>query len=392
MKKGPKIVVGTPGRTLDHIERGTLKLGKVAMAVLDEADEMLDMGFRVDIQKILRETPKSRQTVLFSATMSRAILDLTKKFQRDPKLIKVASDKQSPLAIEQTYFDVEASGKTKLLTQLLTEHSPKLSIVFCNTRRKVDAVCRALRSRGFYSALIHGDIKQSKRDSIMKKFRSEKVKILVATDVAARGIDVSNVEAVFNYNIPKERESYVHRIGRTGRAGKAGKAISLVARDEQKIFRNIMKYAKTKIEQGSTEGLPDLDFLTERKKDRHNEDRPSAPSRKDTRLQKALPSQEKETAQEKRAARKKEKALLRAQASIATDSFAPGENEFLEDPSFTGREHRIIGKINKRLRKKRRGELSKYLLMMGDLVDDDNSLEDVSAMLLKMVVEGRARS
>ena len=266
LRKCPKIIIGTPGRTLDHIERGSLKLDKVKMVILDEADEMLDMGFRIDIQQILKCTPNNRQTVLFAATMSREILNLTKKFQINPIMIKVVNEELSANMIEQSYFDIEQSRKTKLLAQLLTEHNPRLSIVFCNTRRNVDAVCNDLRAHGFCSAAIHGDIRQSKRDSIMNKFRNEKVNILVATDVAARGIDVSNVEVVFNYEIPRERESYVHRIGRTGRAGKTGKAISFVSRTEFGKLRDIMRYTNSDIKCEKVKNLPDLEFSFGRKK------------------------------------------------------------------------------------------------------------------------------
>ncbi|MFH1643785.1 MAG: DEAD/DEAH box helicase [bacterium] len=261
LKRNPKIIVGTPGRTLDHIKRGTLKVDKVKMVVLDEADEMLDMGFRQDLQEILKGMPNNRQTVLFSATIPREVLDLTHKFQKNPKIIKISNEEIHSKMIEQTYFDVEPSKKTFLLTQLLTKHNPRLSIVFCNTKRNVDVVCDDLRSQGFYSAAIHGDIRQAKRDSIMNKFRNAKINILVATDVAARGIDVSNVEVIFNYGIPRERESYVHRIGRTGRAGKTGKAISLVSRSEFHTFRNIMKYTNIYIERKSATDLPEIEFI-----------------------------------------------------------------------------------------------------------------------------------
>lgn len=261
LRKHPKIVVGTPGRTIDHIERGTLRLDKVKMVVLDEADEMLDMGFRVDIQKILNKTPRERQTVLFSATMSREVLNLTQKFQTRPKRINVVKENFIANVIDQSYFDIEPSRKTKLLAQLLVEHNPRLSIVFCNTRRHVDTVCDDLRANGFFSAAIHGEIRQAKRDSIMNKFRNEKVNILVATDVAARGIDVANIEMIFNYGIPRERESYVHRIGRTGRAGKTGKAISFVSRTEFKQFRDIMRFTKVDIRRTEARDLPDLDFI-----------------------------------------------------------------------------------------------------------------------------------
>ena len=339
LKRLPKIVVGTPGRTLDHIERGTLKLDKVKLVVLDEADEMLDMGFRVDIQKILKNTPKERQTVLFSATMSSDVLDLTRKFQKNPEMIKVTGENLN-LMIEQSYFDVEPSRKTRLLAQLLTEYNPKLSIVFCNTKRKVDSVCRDLRLQGFYSDVIHGGIRQSKRDSIMNKFRNNKVNILVATDVAARGIDVSDIDIIFNYGIPRECESYVHRIGRTGRAGKTGKAVSLVSRTEFGRLRNIMRFTKADIECKKVNGLPDLEFLSKDKKQNNFEQN----------------NFEQKTFEQK--------------TFVRTEKPSPVET------------------INNRIKRINKDELSKYLPMVNDLVNEHNSIEDVSAALLKMAVEG----
>ena len=334
--RGPKIVIGTPGRTLDHINRGRLRLSNVKMVILDEADEMLDMGFRVDLQNILKSTPSSKQTVLFSATMSREILNLTKQFQYNPKVIKVEGEKLSAAMVEQSYFDVESSGKTRLLAQLITEHNPRLAIVFCNTRRMVDRVCSDLRDYGFYSAAIHGDIRQAKRDSIMKKFRNERVNILVATDVAARGIDVSNVEVVFNHGIPKERESYVHRIGRTGRAGKAGKAISLVSRSEFRMLQDIIRYTKADIERKKVDNLPDLDFAFK--------DKPK-----------------------------------------------PEHNSFINDKNIIEKQDRVFIRINSRIKGIRKDELSRYLVMMNDLVNEGTSLENVSAALLKMVVESEGK-
>jgi ATP-dependent RNA helicase DeaD len=337
LRRGPKIVIGTPGRTLDHINCGRLRLSKVKMVILDEADEMLDMGFRVDIQNILKSTPSSRQTVLFSATMSCEILNLTKQFQYNPKMIKVAGEKLSAKMVEQSYFDVEPFRKTRLLAQLLTEYNPRLSIVFCNTKRKVDAVCGDLRAHGFYSAAIHGDIRQTKRDSIMNKFRKEKVNILVATDVAARGIDISNVEVVFNYGIPKERESYVHRIGRTGRAGKAGKAISLVSKSEFRLLRDIIRYTNADIERKKADNLPDLDFAFKDKRKAECDDSAKSKNRID----------------------KKDRLFIR---------------------------------INSRIKGIRKDELSKYLVMANDLVDEGTSLENISAALLKMVVESESKA
>jgi len=247
LARGPQIIIGTPGRTLDLVKRGALRLDQVKMVVLDEADEMLNMGFRKDIEQILKVITPERQMVLFSATMSSAILQLTKRYQKNPKIIKVAQEKLSVASVEQVYFDVEPFDKKNALVKLIDAYKPKLSIVFCNTKRKVDEVSRDLRKKGYLVAGTHGDIRQSKRDTIMSKFRRGRINILVATDVAARGIDIANVGIVFNYEIPKDVESYVHRIGRTGRAGKSGKALSLVSRREFGQLRNIMRYTKVNI-------------------------------------------------------------------------------------------------------------------------------------------------
>lgn len=247
LRKGPQIIVGTPGRVIDLMERGVLSFSKVAMVVLDEADEMFDMGFRDDIEFILSGMQQQKQTVLFSATMSPEILQLTKKFQTNPTIVKVAAEKVTAPAIEQFYFDVESPQKTTLLMRLLDQHDPKLAIVFCNTKHKVDDVARALQRAGYRAEGIHGDVRQAKREKIMGKFRSDRIAVLVATDVAARGIDVSDVQMVVNYDIPMERESYVHRIGRTGRAGKTGKAFSFVSRKDFYKFNIIRRFTQANI-------------------------------------------------------------------------------------------------------------------------------------------------
>lgn len=247
LRRGAQVVIGTPGRTLDHLERRTLSLRHVKMVVLDEADEMLKMGFRQDIEAILNKTPDQKQTTLFSATMSPEILKLTKVYQNDPKVIKVAQKKVSAPTVKQLFFKVDMADKKQAFVHLLNEYQPELSIVFCNTRRKVDKVAKNLKNKGYLVEGIHGDIKQTKRDRIMSKFRKRKINILVATDVAARGIDVSNVEMVVNYEIPRDVESYVHRIGRTGRAGKTGRALSLVSRPEFRRLKDIQRYTKTDI-------------------------------------------------------------------------------------------------------------------------------------------------
>ncbi|MDR0900155.1 MAG: DEAD/DEAH box helicase [Methanobrevibacter sp.] len=258
LKKGVHIIIGTPGRLLDHIERGTLKLSGIEMAVLDEADEMLDMGFREDIEKILEKTPKKRQTLLFSATMPKAIKKLTHNYQKNPKHLQVAQHLMTVPEIEQFYFEAREKMKLETLSRLLDVYDIDLALVFCNTKRRVDRLVRDLRSRGYSVDGIHGDLSQNQRDKVMNKFRKGKIDILVATDVAARGIDVPNVEAVFNYDVPNDNEYYVHRIGRTGRAGKAGYAFTFVAGKEIYKLRDIQKYTKSKIKQQKVPSIKDM--------------------------------------------------------------------------------------------------------------------------------------
>jgi len=247
LRKGVHIVIGTPGRIIDHLSRRTLSLKTVKTVVLDEADEMLDMGFREDIERILQATPATRQTLLFSATMPPAIVYLARTYQKTPTTIKVQHEKITAPAIEQFYFEIESHRKLELLTRIFEIYNPQLSIIFCNTRRRVDDVVTELRSRGYAAEGIHGDIAQPKRTRVMERFRKGEVDILVATDVAARGIDVSDVEVVINFEIPQDDDSYVHRIGRTGRAGKTGKAFSLVSGRDMYRFRDIRRYTKAVI-------------------------------------------------------------------------------------------------------------------------------------------------
>lgn len=247
IRRGPQIIVGTPGRLIDHLNRNSFNLNSISTVILDEADEMMNMGFRPDIEKILQRTPKTRQTITFSATMPQDILDLVKKHQKNPQLVKVSDEKSTATTVEQYYFEIDHQNKLELLISLLKEHNPFLSIVFCNTKRKVDNVSAKLHKHGFTVQGIHGDISQPKRNRIMDQFRSGKIQILVATDVAARGIDVPNIDIIFNYEIPDDEKSYVHRIGRTGRAGKTGKAFSFVSDRDFYSFRNIKSYTKTNI-------------------------------------------------------------------------------------------------------------------------------------------------
>ncbi|WP_418969018.1 DEAD/DEAH box helicase [Alloscardovia omnicolens] len=248
LKDGVQIIIGTPGRVMDHLRRGTMSTESIHTIVLDEADEMLNMGFREDIETILDQMPQdNRQVILFSATMPPAIMEIATTYQKDAQLVKVAQTELTVPHIDQYYYDVRRKDKTDVLTRLLDFYSPKLSLVFCNTKAMVDSLAEELQARGYAAEGLHGDMKQSVRDRVMKKFRMGTTEILIATDVAARGIDVDDVEAVFNYDIPREVEYYVHRIGRTGRAGRAGRAFSFVRGKEVYKLRDIQKYCKTKI-------------------------------------------------------------------------------------------------------------------------------------------------
>ncbi len=247
LKKRPQIIIGTPGRVMDHMRRKTLKLEYLKMIVLDEADEMLNMGFREDIDTILEKVPEQRQTILFSATMSREILDITKKYQKNPVHIKIAHKELTVPLIEQYYLEVKETAKLEVLSRLLDTNDIKLSLVFCNTKRKVDELKASLQSRGFSAEALHGDMRQEQRDKVMNMFRKGNIDILIATDVAARGIDVDDVEAVFNYDLPSDDEYYVHRIGRTGRAGRTGKAFTFISGREIYKLKDIQRYTKSTI-------------------------------------------------------------------------------------------------------------------------------------------------
>jgi ATP-dependent RNA helicase DeaD len=247
LKKGVQIITGTPGRVMDHLDRRTLKMEGVKIIILDEADEMLDMGFRENIETIMRKIPQQRQTIFFSATMPKAILDLTKRYQNNPQFIKLVHKEVTVPNVEQFYFEVKQQAKTEALARLIDYYDLKLSLVFCNTKKRVDELVEDLKIRGYLADGLHGDMQQKQRDIVMSKFRRKDIEVLVATDVAARGIDVGDLEAVFNYDIPTDDEYYVHRIGRTARAGKAGRAFSFVIGKEVYRIRQIQQFTKTKI-------------------------------------------------------------------------------------------------------------------------------------------------
>lgn len=247
LKQGAQIVIGTPGRVMDHMRRGTLRLDKVKLAILDEVDVMLNMGFRDDIELILQAVPKERQTVFFSATIPRPIQQLIEKYSRDPQQIRIEQKAMTVPTVEQVYYEVDRRFKIELLTRLIDIHDLKLGIIFCNTKRMVDDLVDHLEAAGYMADRLHGDMTQNMRDRVMNKFRKSGLEFLVATDIAARGIDVDDVQVVFNYDLPYDGEDYVHRIGRTGRVGRSGRAITFVSGRELFQIRNIERYTNTRI-------------------------------------------------------------------------------------------------------------------------------------------------
>ena len=253
------IVIGTPGRVMDHMRRKTIKLGNLKMIVLDEADEMLKMGFKEDIETILTDTPEGRQTVLFSATMPPAILALTGQFQNAPQMIEVNKSQVTIENIDQSFVEVPVARKADALEVLLRYHDPRRAIIFCNTKRTVDELQAKLADKGFAAEAIHGDLKQAQRTSVMNAFKAGRLSFLIATDVAARGIDVSDIDYVFNYDIPLKTEYYVHRIGRTGRAGKSGSAITLCCGKRQvNLMRGVGREVKSELRQDYLPTVADI--------------------------------------------------------------------------------------------------------------------------------------
>ncbi|WP_141506131.1 DEAD/DEAH box helicase [Paenibacillus luteus] len=247
LKKKPQIIIGTPGRLLDHINRKTIRLEDVQTVILDEADEMLDMGFMEDIQSILKQVPEERHTMLFSATMPANIQRLAQQFLKNPEHVSVIPKQITAPLIEQSYIEVHERQKFEALSRLLDMESPELAIIFGRTKRRVDELSEALQKRGYTADGLHGDLSQNQRDSVMRKFRDGSIDVLVATDVAARGLDVSGVTHVINFDLPQDPESYVHRIGRTGRAGKEGTAWSFVTPRETDHLHFIEKVTRQKM-------------------------------------------------------------------------------------------------------------------------------------------------
>ncbi|HRI82115.1 MAG TPA: DEAD/DEAH box helicase [Opitutaceae bacterium] len=257
---GAQVVIGTPGRVMDHMERGTLKLDKLKLVILDETDRMLDMGFRDDIEHILKAVPATRQLLFFSATIPRAIQDLINRYSQDPAWIKIESVAKNAPAVEQVYFEVDRRSKIEALTRLIDVHDFRYGIIFCSTKIMVDDLDEHLHSRGYQTDRLHGDISQAQRDRVMDKFRRRGFEFLVATDVAARGLDVDDLEVVFNFDLPNDAEDYTHRIGRTGRAGKTGRAFTFVSGQEIYKLQSMVRWAKLNIKRGT---IPSLDEVEE---------------------------------------------------------------------------------------------------------------------------------
>lgn len=259
LKRKPQVIIATPGRLMDHLRQNNLSLKNLKYVVLDEADEMLDMGFREDINTILEQTNNSRQTVLFSATMEKEIRKIAEKFQKTPRIVDVLDNLQSAPDIEQFYLEVTEKDKPELVSRLLDLHNLNLALVFCNTKSNVDMLVEKLRTKGFMADSIHGDMNQTQREKVMQAFKKGTIKILVATDVAGRGLDVKNVEVVFNYDLPRDEEDYIHRIGRTGRAGNSGVAFSLVSKNQVSVLKKIERANGLKITQKERPTVDELE-------------------------------------------------------------------------------------------------------------------------------------
>jgi ATP-dependent RNA helicase DeaD len=257
---GVQIVIGTPGRVMDHMARGTLQLAGLRMVVLDEADRMLDMGFRDDIERILAATPEPRQMLFFSATMPRPIQDLIGRYTKNPEWVKIEAHAQNAPQVEQVYFEVDRRSKIEVLTRLIDLHDFRYGLIFCSTKIMVDELDEHLHARGYAVDRLHGDMSQAQRDRVMEKFRRRGFEFLVATDVAARGLDLDDLEVVFNFDLPNDAEDYIHRIGRTGRAGKTGRAFTFVSGRELYKLQNMVRFGQLKIRR---ERVPSLDQVEE---------------------------------------------------------------------------------------------------------------------------------
>ncbi|MCU0491478.1 MAG: DEAD/DEAH box helicase [Chloroflexaceae bacterium] len=268
LEQGVQVVVGTPGRIMDHMRRGTLALANIRMVVLDEADEMLNMGFIEDIEYILQQTPQERQTALFSATMPAEVEKLARRYTRDPQRISIVPEQLAVPRIRQTYYEAAPREKLDVLTRVLDVETPPAAIIFCRTRSEADSLGESLQARGYTAEVIHGDLAQTQRDRVMKRFRDGQVELLVATDVAARGLDIPDVSHVINYDVPNDPESYVHRIGRTGRAGRTGQAITIISPRERRQLQIIQRVTKSKL---THERIPTLADVAARRREAFKE-------------------------------------------------------------------------------------------------------------------------
>ncbi len=263
LKKGVDIVIGTPGRVQDHIDRGTLKLGNISFLVLDEADEMLNMGFLDDVREIMEHTSEDKRTMLFSATMPDEIMQIATEYMGEFDEFKVTKGQLTVTQTDQIYFEVSASDKFEALCRIIDIEEEFYGLVFCRTKKDVDIIAGHLIERGYDADALHGDLSQPQREKILKKFKKRHINVLVATDVAARGIDVQDLTHVINYSLPQDAESYVHRIGRTGRAGKEGNAITFITPEEYRKLRYISRETKTDIRKAK---LPDVKDVIKTKK------------------------------------------------------------------------------------------------------------------------------
>ena len=264
LRSGAQLVVGTPGRLLDHLRRGSFDASRIKMAILDEADRMLDMGFKDEMDELLAALPAERQTLFFSATMNPGVTRLIQKFGNKPEIIQIEQKARTVSTVEQSYFEVRQRSKVEVLSRILDMNPPRLGIIFCNTKRSVDECTEDLVNRGYAADRLHGDITQQMRERVLKRFREGAVEILVATDVAARGLDIEEIDIVFNYDLPTDPEDYVHRIGRTGRAGRSGRAVSFVYGREIYRLQSIERYTRSVIKR---EKIPSVEQVEGRRAD-----------------------------------------------------------------------------------------------------------------------------
>ncbi|TAG10554.1 MAG: DEAD/DEAH box helicase [Verrucomicrobia bacterium] len=264
LRAGAQVVVGTPGRLLDHLRRGSFDPSRIQMTILDEADRMLDMGFKDEMDELLGALPSTRQTLFFSATMNPGVSRLIQKFGKSPQIVEIAQKARTVSTVEQSYFEVRQRSKVEVLSRILDMNPPRLGIVFCNTKRAVDECTEDLIHRGYAADRLHGDITQQMRERVLKRFRDGTVEILVATDVAARGLDIDEIDIVFNYDLPTDPEDYVHRIGRTGRAGRSGRAVSFVFGKEIYRLQTIERYTRSVVRR---EKIPSAEQVEDRRAD-----------------------------------------------------------------------------------------------------------------------------